>query len=253
MSVSFEEIAGACRVLFGPDTPTSPAFVEYLRVSGLKAAFRALAKASHPDRAQTLGVEPGALAAEFRRVRAAYELLLPFVSRAQPIPDPLPPRIRGAGGAVRPAACGGAVPAVRTDWRYEGSLPSRPLRFGEFLFYTRRIGWRDLVGAIVWQTRHRPRLGEYALERGWISAQSLCLIRRHARPNELWGETAMRLGLLDARQLAVLLGTQHMQGPAFGRFFVATGRLTEHELAALVLEQQRHNRRCAGSWESKRA
>lgn len=250
MSVPFEDLANACRTLFGPGTVASPEFVEYLRPPGLKAAFRSLAKNNHPDRAGALSIEASLLAAKFRLIRAAYELLLPYVERRKQVPRPAP--VARASCQCSSTAWRTVPPPPRQAWSmydrfYSGPLPDQALRLGEFLYYTRRIAWRELIAAVVWQANHRPRLGELALERGWIRADDICLLRRHARAHELWGETATRLGVLSGAQLRLLLGWQRMYGRAIGRYFVNAGILTEGELAALVVEQHLHNLRFAAA------
>ena len=44
----------------------------------------------------------------------------------------------------------------------QGPLPRRRLRLAEFLYYTGRVSWQSLIGAIVWQRSTRPHFGELA-------------------------------------------------------------------------------------------
>ncbi|HEY3320360.1 MAG TPA: J domain-containing protein [Planctomycetota bacterium] len=245
MDVSFDEIADACRTLFGEQTVASPEFVAYLRPPGLRAAFRSLAKENHPDRAAVRGVSAQVLGERFKKIRAAYELLRPFVEDGQAVPQPVNPLLRNIPNepAAEHSKRAPDNPWARQDRYYEGALPDRALRFGEFLFYARRITWRDLISAIVWQSHHRPRLGEIALEKGWLSADQICLIRRHARVGELWGQTALRAGLLNQPQLLLLLGSQRMCGKAIGRYFVDAGIFSEASLSELLAEHRRHSQR----------
>lgn len=234
MSVGFDELAAACRTLFGRETTASPEFVRYLRLPGLKAAFRSLALQTHPDHALRSGLAAQVLEQRFKEIRSAYELLLPYVKGEKPIPDaswPTP--------VQRPVRAD--APWEARNWRYSGPVPQRTLRFAEFLFYTRRIGWRDLISAVVWQSHHRPRLAEIALEKGCISAAEQCLIRENAHAQERWGETATRLRLITPQQLMLLLGAQRCYGCAIGRYFSSKGLFSEPELSWLANEQRRHN------------
>jgi hypothetical protein len=133
MTVAFDQLAAACQTLFGPETAVSPAFVRYLRLPGLKAAFRSLAKKNHPDHAGALGLDPSLLEEKFRRIRNAYELLLPYVKGERRIPDAMQPMVSASTPVSNHTASADTF-WTRRDWRYSGPLPERTLRFGEFLY-----------------------------------------------------------------------------------------------------------------------
>ena len=263
LDTNFEEITAACRTIFGVRAAVSPEFVDHLQLAGLKTAFRTLAKESHPDRSKALGLEPAVLQKKFQHIRAAYELLLPYIRGEKSIPhpprfhwvpqaavqprpapqNPHPPQARvspqtrtQAATAPRPHAT-----AATRDWVYSGSLPERPLRLGQYLFYTQHITWNDLISALVWQASHRPRLGEIALEHGLIAEHHLKYIHKRKYSQELWGEAAVRLHVISLQQLLLLLGAQRLCGCPLGRFFQNIGRLTEADLVFHVSAQQRHN------------
>ena len=249
------EITEACRVLFGPEITVSPDFIAYLQPAGLKSAYRQLALLTHPDRAECLGLEPGAIEHRFRVVHSAYETLKPYVMERRP----LPPFYLAHMTVSAPAAEGHRKPAKHSvrrepapakppagskqaDFFFTGSLPRTPLRLGQFLFYRRKISWWSVVHAMVWQQRHRPRIGELARKSGWLNVQEAHAVQQAVGAHELWGAAAIRCGVLDSAQVVQLLARQRQFGKPIGRYFVEQGLLGEVELGQWLAEQQRHNR-----------
>jgi len=114
----------------------------------LRSAFRRRALELHPDRAAALGRDATALGEEFRTLCTAFEALASRAVDGSPSERPQE-RVRPA----RPAA---------------GSLPPRPLRFAEYLYYAGRITWTDLAEAIAWQRHAGRRIGQWFVERGLI-------------------------------------------------------------------------------------
>lgn len=252
------EITDACRVLFGHEITVSPDFIAYLQPDGLKSAFRQLALQTHPDRALCLGVEQAALEHRFRAVHSAYETLKPYVMERRPLPGfhrapvvapAAAPDVRLRKRAKRPAANPEPVTprkpatgAQHADFFFTGTLPQTQLRLGQFLYYRRKISWWSVVHAMVWQQRHRPRLGDLALKGDWLTAREVQTVQQAAGAHELWGEAAIRCGVLDRTQVAQLLEQQRLIGRPIGRYFVEQGMLNELELGRMLAEQVRHNR-----------
>ena len=175
VSNAFDELAQACRVLFGERAPVCRAFIDYLQPAGLKAAYRSLALNTHPDRAAVLEADRDILAEQFHSVHRAYRLLLPYVCGEEPVPPleptPMHPRSRAGGSAAH-----GRRRTARTNRRrafyYAGRVPAWELRFGQFLYYRRCIPWDALIQALVWQRRQRPLLGVQDL---WWCPRSFAL------------------------------------------------------------------------------
>jgi hypothetical protein len=124
-------------------------------------------------------------------------------------------------------------------------LPRRRLRFAEYLYYSGRARWSELVEAIAWQRAQRPPLGRIAVELGFIGPDDVGVIlerRReagaHATP---FGEWAVRLGYLSSFQLLALLGRQLRLQQPIGRFFVERGILELDEIDAVHRGILRHN------------
>ncbi|MEE8432668.1 MAG: hypothetical protein V3S16_15575 [Candidatus Desulfatibia sp.] len=64
---SIAELCDACGILFGPEIEISLDLLRYLRLSGLKAAYRKKVFETHPDRAKTLGEDEAKMNAHFVR------------------------------------------------------------------------------------------------------------------------------------------------------------------------------------------
>ncbi|TAH54439.1 MAG: hypothetical protein EWM51_06745 [Treponema sp.] len=120
-------------------------------------------------------------------------------------------------------------------------LPPIRLRLGEYLYYTGRIDWTTFFGAISWQIRNRPKIGDIALSLGMLELEDILEIIRQRRPGELFGETAVRLGLLEAYDLLILCGRQRLLNRPIGTFFIKEGILSEKDLVEAVVRLNRHN------------
>ena len=220
----------ALDLLFGANRPSSASGLAFRRE--VRDAFRRRALETHPDRAQALGRSEASLADEFRRIFEAYELL----SREEAPPPPRPVAQRPRDRASRPPR----------DHLSHAPLPHRPLLFAEFLYYSGRASWRNLVEAVSWQRRQRPSIGRIAVEWGHLSDEEVREIlerRRRDGAEEPFGEYARRQGFLSGGQLLALLGRQRRLQRRIGQFFVEIGVLVEQEIPALDADLSRHNAR----------
>jgi hypothetical protein len=223
----------ACRVLFGANLAARPDFLRTLDKRALKRAYRQRALLTHPDRLSVrVGSHKAASADSFIESTRAYEALLQFLdrrgraripeppARAAPVPDPPRPR------------------AVR--------LPSRSLLFAEFLYYSGAIGWNDLIAAIVWQRRQRPRFGDIGLRWRLLSSGGVNKLLAHRQPWERVGDAAVRLRLLSHFHVRTILAHQRIKQRPIGRYFVEQGLLSPGEVEVLAQRCERHNRRWRG-------
>jgi len=205
------EAERALDLLFGANRPRNSGVDEFRRE--VREAFRRRALETHPDRAQTLGRSESSLADEFRRIFEAYQ----FLSREEAPP------------ASRPVA-----------------QRQRERAFAEFLYYSGRASWRNLVEAVAWQRRQRPSIGRIAVEWGHLSDDEVREIldrRRRDGAEEPFGEYARRQGFLSGGQLLALLGRQRRLQRRIGQFFVEIGIVGEQEIPALDADLSRHNAR----------
>jgi hypothetical protein len=221
----------ALDLLFGANRPTRSSGDAFQRE--VRDAFRRRALETHPDRAQALGRSEASLAEDFRHILEAYQTL----SREEASPAPRLGAQRAREHAFRPPR----------DHIHHSSMPRRTLLFAEFLYYSGRASWRNLVEAVAWQRRQRPAIGRIAVEWGHLSEDEVREIldrrRREGSGGEPFGEFARRRGFLSAAQLLALLGRQRRLQRRIGQFFVETGIVAAGEISSLDQDLSRHNAR----------
>jgi hypothetical protein len=261
--VTLIEVLRAGRVLYGPGfAADAGAWRE-----NLKATYRRRAMETHPDRARSLGRPERDLAHEFKAVADAYRVLSSLGGRAIPRAAPFDVRPRAARAArprprpaeqarARPApppppaperpAARSSGPRVRVGVRPQ-DLPQRRLRFAEFLYYSGRVGWDDLVASIAWQRAQRPPVGRIAVDFGFIEPEDVAALldrRRRAGQSGLpLGEFAVREGFLTSFQLLAVLGQQLRLQRPIGQFFVERGILEPDDIELVRRRILRHNSR----------
>jgi hypothetical protein len=270
--ITLDEVLRAGRVLYGPAfAAEAGAWRE-----SLKATYRRRAMETHPDRARSLGRSERELAREFKAVSDAYRILSALDGRPVPRAAPFEPRRRAPrppwrpparpparprpaerGRAARPAApppppppspgrpeARGGGPRVRVGVRPQ-DLPRRRLRFAEFLYYSGRVGWEELVASIAWQRAQRPPVGRIAVEFGFLTADDVAALLERRRVAGLGGmplgEFAVREGYLTSFQLLAVLGQQLRQQRPIGQFFVERGILDADDIEGVRRRILRHN------------
>jgi hypothetical protein len=265
------DVVNACRVLFGPQTHVDGKFLAQLNAVALRRLFRKRAMEVHPDRAATLGRSPERLAEDLKNIEAAYRVLCLHLAKqtdgpgesegevAPRCPSPPPrrprrrkatpsaPRLRSTNRRATTARVRNK-PVVRDHFWY-GPMPSHSLRLGEFLYYSGRISWRELIQALVWQAQQRPKFGQAAMELGYLDPQLINQALKYRRPGEKIGEAAVRLEILTALQRQVVLHNQIRAHRRIGDYFLDTGRLAPSELEQYVRGMRSHNAKIA--WASR--
>jgi hypothetical protein len=255
------DLIRACRMLFGSDLQINRDFLEYLQLSGVKSAFRKKALEIHPDKvAMQEAVILDRHTALFRDIQQAYRELTDFLS-AREKGFRLPPlsarersffRPRARGDRNRKEQNAGFQPRRQSsrfsnssaDGRfYLGPLPERTLLFGHFLYYSCAITWRMIIQAIIWQRAQRPRLGQLGQRFGWLTRAEIEQILRDHKILQPFGQTAIGLGLLNERQVRILLFQQQRLQKKIGEFFLQEGILTPAKLQEMLLRFQKHNTR----------
>jgi hypothetical protein len=252
--LSSSELRLACTALFGaPDLPGQSG-EEWPRA--LRSAFRRRVFETHPDRAQALGRSEEELRREFTVVNEAYQLLSALEAQpSSPPPAPVQQRptfVRTARPAQQRSAR--AQPPRRTphgapqsaprkaERFYTGPLPQRPLRLGEYLYYSGRISWQALIDALSWQRRGHQPIGKLAVQWGYLTAAELQqLLRQHqwqrqrrTEEQERFGEFLLRRGEITGFQLLALLGRQKRLRRPLGAFFIERGLCGKGEVEAIV-------------------
>jgi hypothetical protein len=226
------DVDRAMGLLFGEERPEEvggPGWRDELR-----EAFRRRALETHPDRAAALGRTAASLAEDFQELLEAFQLLSTL-----PVPRPRP--------AAVPHRAAERTARAPQDHVIHGSLPRRPLMFAEYLYYSGRVSWRNMVEAVAWQRRQRPAIGRIAVEWGHLSDEEVREIlesrRREGTAHEPFGEYARRKGYLSASQLLALLGRQRRMQRRIGQYFVEAGLLAERDVRTVDDDLVRHNSR----------
>ena len=238
--------------------------------ASLKKAYRCKVKKSHPDLAISLGKDPVLMKNQFQELNDAFCLLLERIRRDNSEFTKQSYR-RARPGAYKPTS-----QSTRKQWDktwdsrkntktgktyktsytyhakrrpsyagsgmyYTGLLPGRVLRFAEYLYYSGEITWEDLVQALVWQYRNRPKLGELAESAGLLNREDILHVIKNRNIAERFGDAAVRLGIMNRRAVDNLVRRQKMFGQPIGKFFLEKRVFTEDQLSRKLRANRRHN------------
>ncbi len=225
------ELVAACERLFGRAWREGGIRLEALEARAVQSAFRQRAFEVHPDRAQLLGRSPSELTAELQAIGAARVTLERFLANDAAPSVPAEP-------TEAPVA---AEPPAPTRL-YRGAVPSRPLRFGEFLYFSAWISRDELRDAVAWQAESRPRFGAVALELRLLRRGQLERLLGEARRLPI-GEHAVARGVLTGPERDRVLGVQRRVQAPLGGYFVELGLLAPGEVREQLRRQRLHNRR----------
>lgn len=272
--VAEEELYRSCQILFGRDLKVSHEFLQYLQLSGIKKAYRMKAMELHPDRgfSQSLTLQQS-MAHQFVDVHQAYEKLAAYLeARDKGIdfkssPEPFFTRKDhgmaqnfsrdySSGGTKSYKAPtgtqrrnGGDSELKRPSYGapldpkslYRGTLPNCQLLFGRYLYYSGLISLHTIGQALIWQRSQRPRLGEIGRRLGWLNEQDTFTILRRRQDRQLFGELALKLGILTPEQLHIILLHQKNLHKRIGQYFVAKNYWDAVMLEEYIAAHRRHN------------
>lgn len=235
-----QSLIDACRTIFGGDIDLSRDFLYYIQPEGVKSAFRRRVLETHPDRIAGPDHRKREQSLLFQDVIKANELLTSFLtarvsnrvrwSMATPSHRPVSP--------VRPQEPKPATPSY-----FRGRVPEHRLPFGRYLYYRGVITQQQLIGALMWQSNQRPRIGQIARDWGWIDDPDIRSILAYRGDLTRFGEKALHLNILSREQVQTLLWYQRSNQQKIGNYFVEQGILTAAELEEHLREFSRHNRR----------
>lgn len=278
--IAEHELFDSCRILFGSELQVTRSFLEYLQRSGIKSAYRKKALETHPDILASQGETAATIqsAELFRLVQQSYENLSAYldardngfrfqIQRQPPVtprsstqapPGKPAPRQQGrpwsppnhgharatAGGQTDPRRQGRTQQGASCQSRPSSRplvIPCRKLLFGHFLFYAGVTNWQTIIKALVWQRTGRPRLGEIGRRFGWLTDQDILSILQRRSLSASFGASALALGLLNERQLKLMLFQQNRLQKRFGEYFIHHKLLTPTQVNELVHQFSRHN------------
>jgi curved DNA-binding protein CbpA len=237
------DLLNACNTIFGSEVNASIDFLNYLQTSGLKTAYRKRALETHPDRALALGVHAGIMNEKFKEVKAAYEMLRSFIEESNK------KIIRNTGynkQKTRKKRTASQKQQYnhkksRINHFYTGKIPNRKLLIGQYLYYSGVISWRALIEAIAWQIKHRPRIGQLAVDWGIITHYEIAKILSKKAWNEKFGECALRTGYITAFEHIALLGKQRGIQSPLCHYFIKKKVLSPSKISSYLRKQAVHN------------
>jgi len=290
--IAEHELVHSCQVLFGAETNITRAFLEYLQPSGIKSAYRKKAFETHPDTlVGRNGSQAQQNSDLFQVVQQSYENLKCYLEAREQgfrfkVISPSshsPQRHPATAQKTSPRPTSPQKTKSRqtdskkhtsnhartrtdrrqnqsntkcyTSWdqaRLNRSIPSRPLLFGHYLYYSGIANWQTIIKAIVWQRTERPKIGELARKYGWLSSKDILTILKSRKLSDSFGKSAVSMGLLTDAQLRILLFQQKRIQKKFGQYFVKNKLLTAFELQSLVHQFYSHNSSAAQQASSYR-
>lgn len=153
---SMSELISDCRVVFGSSVQVDGNFLSILNSSRLKKAYRRRVKDRHPD-------SPSGSSESFICLRSSYERILEYLNN-------------GTGKTFNDA--------TSSSPSEEMSIPPVELPLGQFLLYSGRIQWKQLVEALCWRRKSTGPIGKYFLNQGLMTPGELNdLLMRQYRHN----------------------------------------------------------------------
>ena len=134
------EIEKACSILFGDSFTFEKETINYLQLSGIKHAFRSKVKECHPDVAGD--AQTSSESENFLKLKDAYDFLISVKSNT--------------AVTIKKTA----EQNCRKERRRENNtspkkLPNRRLKLGEYLYYSGKISWDELISALTWQRQNK--------------------------------------------------------------------------------------------------
>ncbi|MBU0680652.1 MAG: J domain-containing protein [Proteobacteria bacterium] len=275
------ELFQACQVIFGDELQISREFLEYVQMSGVKSAYRKLAKETHPDRLVSEGELAQVRGAQqFQVIQQAYKNLsiyldarekgFRFTLASSPSFRKRPSSSAHNGWATRSERAdftrkqaearqskkqdgstafqgqnySGHRPTHKDTQGtlFTGRLPERQLLFGHFLYYSGLVSWQTIIKALVWQRSNRPRLGDIGRRFGWLTPEDIISLLK-AADGKPFGARAVDKGLLTHRQVTTLLTFQKTQQHRIGEYFVQNRIFEKARLEEILNRYHAHNYR----------
>jgi curved DNA-binding protein CbpA len=149
--VKDNKIAEACSILFGNTFTVEKTTIDYIQLSGIKHAFREKVKEYHPDAVRNPAPDSND---NFIKLKDAYDFLISVKSDKRP------------------------GPAISVKRSSATAIPKRRLRLGEYLYYSGKISWQELISAITWQRKNNTMkkksfFGMYFIKFGILTSSEL--------------------------------------------------------------------------------
>ncbi|OHD12594.1 MAG: hypothetical protein A2086_16050 [Spirochaetes bacterium GWD1_27_9] len=265
MDLTIDNIQNALKEIFDAKD-YSVSTLKFIQPDMIKDAFRKKAKLFHPDRALIVGISEDILNEKFKKINDCYQFLISVVSDSSKINHLLNLKINIKPTNVQPKKQDFKTnyythkkeekqnyqyykkhQAQQTNYvkiYFSGIFPKRRLRFSEYLYYSKLIDWHTMIRSLVWQYKLRPRIGEIGVDFNFLKKEDITDILKNIKPNEKFGDTAVRMQLLTNFQLNVILGKQKNYNLPIGKFFIEEGIFTINQISKLLIEHKEFNLRC---------
>ncbi|MDC7225077.1 MAG: J domain-containing protein [Spirochaetales bacterium] len=206
----------------------------------LRRQFRKKALRTHPDRALQHGSDPEMMREAFQNISDSYRLLMDRIMVHKGV------SYRTAKVSVRKEETSRKKETTRTGQSvsvgyYKGRFPEKKLRFAEYLYYKKRITWEQLISALSWQFLNRPKLGELARRKGWMTNEQIVHVLKRKKSSQRFGLAAVKQGFLSEEKCRFLLKEQKQIGLPIGTYFTGQFILTEAQLKEHLGQFLLHN------------
>jgi hypothetical protein len=240
---SKQDLLDAYTLLVCPVRKPSIEVLQQLQLSVLKSAYRKKVMETHPDRSKGIGEIESRMNDGFIEVCQAYHKLKSAISNKtmqtinHPTDSPFKKMYPHASVKKNPMA---------PDHYYKGVFPRRKLLFGQYLYYSKKISWKTLINAIIWQQKQRPPIGQLAIKWGILSSYDIkkILVERiqDKRYKMKFGEYALQKGYISSFEHLALLGKQRRLHRPIGEYFTRKNILRPGELDCLLKGLTSHNK-----------
>ncbi|MBN2628869.1 MAG: hypothetical protein JXA95_19555 [Spirochaetales bacterium] len=212
-----------------------------LKEDMLRKQFRKQALSTHPDRAAARGGDPERMQSAFLDISESYQLLMNRIMIQKGV------SYRTSRVHVRPEPKEKVKEKSVSLGFYKGRFPDKKLRFAEYLYYKKAITWEQLISALSWQFLNRPKIGEMARDKAWLTDSQILQIIRLKKSSQRFGLAAVNNGFLSVEQCREILRAQKRQNLPIGRYFLIHGimdRTTLNEnLGRFLLHNSRFKRK----------
>ena len=237
--ISRQQLNEAFSTLFGHENCTEQ--LPSLNSSSLNAAFRKKAFHLHPDRARAQGLPKSTLTHRFNQLQNAHQLLTTYAD-SKPLFEVGPQSPPAAGSSRRHQS------RASREW-YNGNMPQRRMQLVEYLAQTQRISWFAQSRSISWQRGQRPKVGQLAVELGYLDRDQLIALMQKRNEQKSWKEPlvsfAHRNGYFDGLAKMAILGKQKKMQRPIGEYFTDRKILTEEQINQALRELSIHNAKFA--------
>lgn len=136
---------------------------------------------------------------------------------------------------ARPRPLPPATPVAKSDrGPATADLVPKALILGRHLHRRGLITLRQLIAAVAWQRAQRPAVGQIAKAWGILDDDAIFKVLQDKDQGELFGDYAVRAGLMTPFQRLAVVGRQRVMQKPLGAYFIEQGILTEEQVETEV-------------------